>query len=82
MNKNYEVVKQIKTDGGSDIDGQYFIGGELSKEQALFIAENLATVDMQTLTELVMCDVSIAYKVINADTHKVVQTFKVMGDQL
>lgn len=80
MKENYEVVKYIKTTDGSDVDGQFFIGGELSKEHALTIAENLSVVDMQTLNEIVMCAVDITYKVINADTHRVVKEFKVMED--
>lgn len=73
---NYEVIKEVYVKGGSDIDGQYFVGGELSKEHALDIAKNLATVDMQVMNGIILFETNIRYKVINADTHKVVEVFE------
>lgn len=56
---NYEVIKYTKK-------GHYFIDGQLSKSRAYDMCINFMEIDRQEH------NTGITYKVINADTHKVV----------
>lgn len=80
MKNNYAVWKVVVANE-SEVDGNYWVGGGFSKEQAEIIAENLATIDKQTLCQIAMCDVSIKYNIVNDDTHKVVKTVDVFEEE-
>ena len=56
---NYEVIKYTSK-------GKYFMAGQLSKSRAYDMCINFMEVDRQEH------NTGITYKVINADTHKVV----------
>lgn len=77
MKFTYSIYKVVKVDGGSDIDGKYFIGGSLDYDKAVELAENLCTIGIQ-MTELNMCGVRVKYIVVKEQTNKVAKTFKVM----
>lgn len=77
MKFTYSVYKVIKVDGGSDIDGKYFIGGGLDYDVAVGLAENLSVIDIQMAPEVFMCDMKIKFIVIKEYTNTTVKTFKV-----
>ena len=77
MKFTYSIYKVMEVEGGSDIDGKYFIGGGLDLDKALEIAENLSVIEIQMLPELFICDVKIKFIVVREFTNKTVKTFKV-----
>ena len=78
MKFTYSIYKVVKVDGGSDIDGKYFIVGNMDYVIASDIAENLSIIDTQ-MTELIMTDdLHIKYIVVKEQTGKTEKTFKVM----
>lgn len=77
MKFTYSIYKVMEVEGGSDIDGKYFIGGGLDLDKALEIAENLSVIEIQMLPELFICDVKIKFIVVREYTNKTVKTFKV-----
>lgn len=76
MKFTYSVYKYVKTADGSDIDGRYFVLGNLDFDVAEQLAENLSIIDTQ-MTELNMCDVSIKYRVLSEHTGRIKKTFSV-----
>lgn len=76
MKFTYRVCKVVKTEEGSDVDGKYFIMGNLDYDNAVYLAENLQVIDIQ-MSELIMCDIQITYRVYNEQTGKIKKSFRV-----
>ena len=76
MKFTYSVCKVVKTTEGSDVDGKYFIMGNLDYDNAVDLAENLQVIDIQ-MSELIMCDMQITYRVYNEHTGKIKKSFRV-----
>lgn len=75
MKNTYVVYKVIKTTEGSDIDGKYFVAGNMDYYKAEELAKNLACIDKQTLYELLMCEMKVCYKVYNEQTGRIKRVF-------
>lgn len=75
MRNTYAVYKIIKTTEGSDIDGKYFVAGNMDYYKAEELAKNLACIDKQTLYELLMCEMKVCYKVYSEQTGRIKRVF-------
>lgn len=80
---NYSVHKSIKVldDQNSDIDGNYWVEGGMTVENAKSLAENLAVIDCQTLGQLSVSELEVIYFVVNDDTHKVVCKYNMFEEE-
>lgn len=76
MKLTYGVYKVVKTAGGSDVDGKYFIMGNLDYDKAVDLAESLQVIDIQ-MSEFMMCDVKITYRVYSEHTGRIKKSFRV-----
>lgn len=75
MKNKYAVYKVIKTTEGSDIDGKYFVAGNMDYYAAEELAENLACIDKQTLHELLACEMKVCYKVYCEQSGRIKRVF-------
>lgn len=76
MKFTYGVYKVVKTENGSDVDGKYFIMGNLDYGKAVDLAHSLQVIDIQ-MCEFMMCDVKITYRVYSEQTGKIKKSFRV-----
>lgn len=82
-NKKYSVYKSIKVldEQDSDIDGNYWVIGGMTRNNAESLAENLAVIDCQTLGQIAMCELEVFYTVVDEDTHEVVKKFNMFEEE-
>lgn len=80
---NYSVHKSVKVldEQSSDIDGNYWVEGGMTAENAKSLAENLALIDRQTLGQLAMRELEVFYVVVNDDTHKAVCKYNMVEEE-